>query len=509
MNASRSYRVGALSIGSTIALGAAIAWNPWVGTVATAALLAITLGASFARRLPKIFLGGLGVLLVGYAFFGRSFAYLGVAPVFVGELVLLLGLLAVLVNGGLAAAFRSPLSWMFVAFAGWCATRTLPYFGTYGMDALRDAVIWGYGLFALLLVAFLPRSGWLTRIPAWYGRLVPWFVIWVPIAWMIFHFIGESLPMVPGTADVPVLNFKPGDMAVHLAGIAAFLVLGLHHLGERSERGGGRRALEWVVWAIWLTDFMIVAVMNRGGALASIAALATVMLLRPAVAGRKMPIVAGLAVFLILGFSVVNTSWEIGDRNRDLSPDQLITNLKSIGGSTGDDALDGSRQWRLAWWDRIMNYTVHGEYFWTGKGFGVNLADADGFQVTDDHSLRSPHNAHLMLLARAGVPGAVLWLLLQAGFAVGLIHAYMRARRAGLEWWARMAVWVLAYWLAFMVNGSFDVFLEGPPGGIWFWSILGLGFVIIAMPFELRFEARIESPRPARRTMTQAAYDHA
>jgi hypothetical protein len=500
--------VGALSLGSTIAVGAAIAWNPWVGAGAMAAILVCTLGASFARRLPNLFLGSLGAILMGYAFFGRSFAYIGVAPVFVGELVLLLGLLAALMSGGLASSLRSPLSWLFVAFAGWCATRTLPYFRIYGMDALRDAVIWGYGIFALLVVAFLPRSGWLTRIPTWYGRMVPWFVAWVPIGWVIFHFFGAALPTMPGSESVSVLNYKPGDMAVHLAGVAAFLVLSLHQFGEAPARGG-RRALEWIVWAIWLVGFMIVAVMNRGGALASIAALFTVMLLRPAVAGQKMPIIAGLAVFLILGFSVVNTSWEISERNRDLSPDQIITNLKSIGGGSGNDALDGSRQWRLAWWDRIMDYTIHGERFWTGKGFGINLADADGFQVTDDRSLRSPHNAHLMLLARAGVPGAVLWLLLQGAFAVGMLRAYMRARRAGLEWWARMAVWVLAYWLAFLVNGSFDVFLEGPPGGIWFWSIVGLGIVIIAMPFELVLEARIESPRRSRGAVVHAAYDHA
>jgi len=27
-------------------------------------------------------------------------------------------------------------------------------------------------------------------------------------------------------------------------------------------------------------------------------------------------------------------------------------------------------------------YTIHGRYFWTGKGFGVNLADDDGFRWT-------------------------------------------------------------------------------------------------------------------------------
>jgi hypothetical protein len=33
----------------------------------------------------------------------------------------------------------------------------------------------------------------------------------------------------------------------------------------------------------------------------------------------------------------------------------------------------------------------------------------------------------------------------------------------------------LAYWTARIVNMNFDVYLEGPMGGIWFWTIFGLG----------------------------------
>lgn len=38
---------------------------------------------------------------------------------------------------------------------------------------------------------------------------------------------------------------------------------------------------------------------------------------------------------------------------------------------------------------------------------------------------------------------------------------------------------MLAYWFAFMVNASFDVFLEGPQGGIWFWCLFGFGIALI------------------------------
>ncbi len=50
-------------------------------------------------------------------------------------------------------------------------------------------------------------------------------------------------------------------------------------------------------------------------------------------------------------------------------------------------------------------------------------------------------------------------------------------RRSGDSWDKRYAVWLMAYWLAFLVNAGFDVFLEGPMGGVLFWSLIGLSLV--------------------------------
>ena len=48
---------------------------------------------------------------------------------------------------------------------------------------------------------------------------------------------------------------------------------------------------------------------------------------------------------------------------------------------------------------------------------------------------------------------------------------------------ANMNIWALAYMSAFMVNSSFDVYLEGPQGGIWFWAMMGF---VIALTEEQR-----------------------
>ena len=160
---------------------------------------------------------------------------------------------------------------------------------------------------------------------------------------------------------------------------------------------------------------------------------------------------------------------------------QMIDNILSLFGSSADGGLEGTKQFRLAWWGTIVDYTLFGEHFWTGKGFGVNLADDDGFQSTSDGSLRAPHNSHLTVLARMGVPGFILWLLVMGAFAIGLLRTTRALRRSGDGRLAAVSAWVLVYWFAMMVDTSFDPYLEGPQGGIWFWSIFGLGLVVMRL----------------------------
>jgi hypothetical protein len=159
-----------------------------------------------------------------------------------------------------------------------------------------------------------------------------------------------------------------------------------------------------------------------------------------------------------------------------------MRSLFGLESSAVGSSLSSTRDWRLDWWRSIVDYTLFGRFFWSGKGFGPNLADEDGFQVVHDAApLRSPHNAHLTTLARMGVPGMAVWVLLHAAFAVLVGSAYLRARRDGATWWAAVDLWILAYWSAFIVNAAFDVFLEGPHGGIWFWCLFGLGIAALEL----------------------------
>ena len=460
--------------------GTAVAQRPLLSLVGLGALVVAGYMAMFFTALPRIFLGVLGVVLLGYAFFGRSFAYLGTPPLFVGELILLLGLVAAWASGRLPTVARSPIVWSIVALSLCGAAQTVPYLGVYRVDALRDAALWGYGLFTVLVAACLLNTGFmnsaLTHCGKWLGR----FVVWAPVAGGLAQFWDVPLSM-PGTRQ-PLLSAKWGDVAVHLSGAAVFVLVGLDR--ARSVGGDSPRARR-LFWVFWLLGVLFVAALNRGGFLAVMAALSIVAVLNPLAVGRRLALYGGacaaaLAIFLLISANLTSGS-RLDDNpdRRQISPSQVARNILSIVGRDQSSNLGGTIEWRLEWWRYIREYTIFGRYFWTGKGFGVNLATDDGFLASDPDfpdlaPLRSPHNVHMTILARMGVPGTVLWIVFMGCVAVSLLLGHLQARAAGDQRAANVLLWILAYWSAFIVNASFDVCLEGPQGGIWFWSVTGL-----------------------------------
>lgn len=438
-------------------------------------------GASFGDH----FLVWLSAVLLGYALLGRGFAYLGIPsvavaipPIFIGEVTLGLGLIALALSRSFLEVLRLPAAILLLLLMAWGGIRTVPYIGTYGVMALRDAVMWGYGTFSFVVAATLiARPIRLLRLLRHYHYFAFVFLALAPVVWTLANIYDPFLPTWK-ESGVTIPDAKPGDILVHLAGIAAFLIIGI-----------GRAPGIWFVLLAGTT--IVVGLQNRGGLVAFIACISLVAYFTPLSRRLWRLGVVGVACVAFLALSGL----EIEVFRRTISWEQIITNIESTLFDSGEKHLDNTKKWRLRWWGTIVGYTLEGRYFWTGKGFGINLADSDGFQVRADKSLRSPHNGHLTFLARAGVPGLLLWSATQLAWAWGVAAAYVRARRRGERNWPRLFAFLLAFWLAFTVNGAFDVYLEGPVGGIWFWTIFGLGLATLSIH---RSRPEILEPPPAR-----------
>ena len=461
--------------------GIVIAVKPEMGA---AAVLAASVGALFFLGLSptKVFLTSLVILLTAYAFFEKGIAYLGLAPIYIGEVVLALAVTQIFV--AVWKVRLQTLHWLLLLFMLYGLVRTLPFIGVYGVDALRDSVIWGYALFAFAVSFTVERSHveWVHRF---INKWLPWILVAGALAQVVQLTIGPSLPMVPG-ADVPFLFVRGGEAAVHLAGMSAFLLLGLYvSRTDSATASPNTRRGEIAMYALVVLGLLLLSTISRAAFLTIGVGLFAAFLFRPSVRILQFAAAGALVIPLLLVFKP-----HIQFGEREFSAEQITQNVTSIFSPQEGSQLEGTRNFREDWWHSIIRYTFHGPHFWGGKGFGINLADDDGFQVNADGSLRSPHNGHINILARMGVPGFALWLTILGTFVITMLRARQLFLRHGDTLLAGMCAWVLVYWLAAVVNTSFDVYLEGPQGGIWFWCLMGLG-ISLSM---LAGKSRVASP---------------
>jgi hypothetical protein len=413
------------------------------------------------------YLALLAIVLLGYALMGKGFAYLGFPPLYVGEIAFLTGIVVFLRTGAFVGALATLPALLLVALMAWVLACTLPFFGLYGFDSLRDSVVVVYGCFAFIVIGLLLEDARrINTVLRYYGIMLASFPA-IPIGFWFTKYWVDYIPRLYG--PVPIVDIGASAVGTHLAGAMVFVLIGYRKV-----------SFLWVF--VWFTTLALVSATNRGATVAVIVPVAIAMLVLGRYRLMLTSVAAAVGIFAAL-LALESTFGEYEEAKdsieRPVSAHQIVENAKSIIGQSGHQT-EGTKQWRLNWWDIIINDTIHGPNFWTGRGFGINLAYADGFAETGDPRnlrppTRSPHNAHMTVLARAGVPGVVLWLLVLGSWAGMMMSAMLAARARGHERWVELFLFVVCYTMAILINATFDVTLEGPMQGIWFWCLFGFG----------------------------------
>jgi O-Antigen ligase len=420
---------------------------------------------SHPTRAGDRYILALSCVLLGYAMMGKVFAYLGYPPFFVGELAFFAGLLVLLRSGCLIAVFAFGPSLLLAATMGWTLLRTLPFVGTYGFDALRDSVIIMYGGFSFIVAALLIEDcRRINTLVRYYRIFLSIYVPAVPFLFPLGFYFGDDVLKVPGTT-VSLIWLGPGEVGTHLAGAAVFALAGFRKPTP--------------VWtACLLAALVMVSAASRAAMLAFV--LPVVLAAFALGKARMFAVIIPIGLALLAASYVLETSFSSYQEartstERRVSSVQVVENIASIFGRSGDQT-ESTKVWREKWWNIIVDNTVRGPYFWTGRGFGVNLGFEDGFgNPHNERPLRSPHNGHVTILARAGIPGAALWGLFLAAWLGALLHVTWLARRCGQAEWAGLLLFVACYATSCVINAAFDVALEAPMQGIWFWCLIGFG----------------------------------
>jgi hypothetical protein len=150
-------------------------------------------------------------------------------------------------------------------------------------------------------------------------------------------------------------------------------------------------------------------------------------------------------------------------QGRALGFEQVSKNMLSLFSEQEDGALTNNKLWRLAWWYKIVTGSFEIKKGLVGVGAGPNLTLL-GDIGTDDEQLRSPHSIHLTILARFGIPLFLLWIY----------WMYLQFRRLSNQTELGFSKIILLILLGFIINASFDVYLEGPMGAFPFWTWVGI-----------------------------------
>lgn len=411
----------------------------------------------------------LAFVVLGYWAFGKAFAYLGLYPLYIGEVVLAVGLLY-LIHRGTVPIPDQALFWLYSIFLLVVLAQvsySVLVLGQPPLEVFRNLAVVYYGLFAIITYTLITRFAgsdlYRSVLERWLPRAAPWLLLGGTISVIGGIFLSEQLPKFPMTDSVSVLFYKPTDAVMPLV-----VLLALWLRGYLTTR-----------WMVWTAGLLAIAAGRSRSAMLAIGVAVLAMVWRPT---KRMLQMLAVCVLIFVFLLVTDIRIDLG--YREVSARQFLANISSLIGSDEaasdlDATTTRNKDWRAAWWDAIYNDAVDNSRIIVGLGWGVNLADHFGFQTeaSDVNALRNPHNALLGILARGGWLAASLWVTFYLLLLYGLWQA---TRKFAGDRYRQDAAWVvMIYVVASQINGATDVFLESPQNAIPHWIVVGIGWALI------------------------------
>lgn len=321
------------------------------------------------------------------------------------------------------------------------------------VDLVRDSFIFQYGWFVFILFLFKEKLEIIWE-PLFF--IYKWFPFVALLNFILQYFVPFFETVTP-FGGIPILLYKNGDMGVQLL-ISTLLLL--YSFEKKSLKW---RVLLSLVIAL---DFLILASYSRSGIVAFLASMLCFIYFNKDIQlqARVRLLIKYLPIILLVVTPIyINIKVAENFQGRAVGLEQIKNNFSSIVGGTTDATSENNVVWRLVWWAKIMDYSLSSPNFFIGKGLGMNLATDDDI-ITLDDSLRSPHNFHLNIMSRFGVLLFMIWMY----FLIQLLRPLFKKQLQG----KRLLIGCIM--LAFLLNASFDVFLEGPMGAFPFWTWMGL-----------------------------------
>ncbi len=458
-------------------------------------LIAITLLQLFCRNV-RVEAVVVALLITGYMIGNRGFAQISIVqPLFLGELGLMLCAFVLMLRFALtreAIELQTGLA------------RTIAFFLLIGIvhflfdrrsfpviDVIRDfAIVYYAGFyFAAFQSSIAPRSRtFIANVIqlAIIGHAVIAVLLVVRPGWL----------MVPVIRSIPILAQKE-DLT------ATFSVLSIFILFLRRRVLGSVWARRFLICVLAAT---VLAGISRSALLALVVTSTLIWIARKrnffgywlVLAG------AGATLLLVIEFGFSNSEWRpvIHQFNEKLQSMTDFSGSAKYQTELGQYKADDN-EFRRTFWKTMISQTTRTSPIF-GKGFGYDfLPEFERIYGRGTwERLRSPHNYFITVYGRLGMVGlvgfvAIVWFMIRGALRASILVSRRKLDNETLGYWC--AAWVL------LISGTFGVVLEGPMGGVLFWSFLGLA----ASGLYAADQARVRSGSAVRTEHLPTSHQHA
>jgi len=321
------------------------------------------------------------------------------------------------------------------------------------INVIRDSFAIEYALFAIVLCFFKEERDFIWEKLI---KIYQWAPLILLLNFLLFYYVILYLPPIEIFGGQPLFLYKNGDKSLHLLISTILMIL----FTEKYSRVG--LILNTVKILI---NLLILLAFTRSGSVAYLAGIFCFFFFSKTslITDGLRKVLKFIPLLLIVVFGVFTAIEIEGDaQGRTISLSQITDNFSSIASSDIDGSLTDNKVWRLVWWAKLLNESFTLEHFFIGKGLGMSLAGNDFTSV--DENLRSPHNFHLTIIARFGYIIFLIWL-----YWLWLLFKPLFAKKLSGK-----ILGLTCILLAYIINGSFDVFFEGPMGAFPFWTLVGL-----------------------------------
>jgi hypothetical protein len=334
------------------------------------------------------------------------------------------------------------------------------------LNVMRDSLAFQYAWFAFIIY-FLKNEYdfiWVKII-----QIYKWAPLVILLNFFLFYFVFLYLPPINIFGNQNIIIYKNGDKSVHL--LISTILMFLYT--EKYSR-------KWLIanTILIVINFLILLAFTRSGSVAYILSLFSFFFFSKEkfLSESLRKLLKYVPIIMVIGMGLFVAIDIQGDaQGRTISISQITDNFSSIVSTNIDGNLVDNKVWRLIWWAKLINESFTLQHFFVGKGLGMSLAGND--IINTDDNLRSPHNFHLTILARFGYFIFIIWII----WLVSIFKPLFTRKLAG------KTLAITSILLAFIINGSFDVFFEGPMGAFPFWTFVGLLFIenIYGSPTEI------------------------